>query len=585
MNKVVSIEIASQVFWIDEDAYEELKNYLLKIKQQLANEEFADDIYKDIELRIAELLFELKSGEKQAVTQEQLGKVIEQVGYIDSDNTEEVEQEVTRKSYRDPQNKILAGVCAGLATRLGVPAFIIRVVFLALAVFFGLGVALYLIFWISLDNNSSRNSALAAQGKAQTAKQIATIETPKENPLYQIQRIIFLPFSIVGTLASVIFTHFKNRRQGYILIFKNVFALVLIFFTVLICVVLFEFNGNRIFNKPVTWLLSAATMYLVVLGLVIYAREYYFSKPAIKVDKRLKLGALIPVAMFVATFGSMNYFHREHEETIVEKEFTLKGSEVTLQFNEEVEEEKLARRVAFRVKVSESNSDNVVLHLNYSSSGKTVEEAKKNIRSIDYFYTFNKNVLELNRYWTLQDKALSRGQDVEVTIEVPRNIIVNSSRAFEVRGNEKSYEYLAYQSYYDDNNEIKRYLTSGQFLHELGDNYRNKLSENERNILNEKFCDEYFISESWACDSNIRKSVTDNHRFDRAFENDNEKIEKIREYLQPDRSLFVSHLSEINQLVETLSIDYPVKGKFQEYVEHLLSTKSMDTVVTKSNSG
>ena len=77
MNKVSSIEIAGQVFWINESAYSRLQQYLSQIRQQLTNEESADDIYQDIELRIAELLYTLNTSESRAISGEQLNTVIE----------------------------------------------------------------------------------------------------------------------------------------------------------------------------------------------------------------------------------------------------------------------------------------------------------------------------------------------------------------------------------------------------------------------------------------------------------------------------------------------------------------------------
>jgi len=76
VNKVVSIEIARQVFWIEENTYKQLQNYLHKIKQQLSNDEDANEIYKDIELRVSELFYELNSNESQAISEQQLDQVI-----------------------------------------------------------------------------------------------------------------------------------------------------------------------------------------------------------------------------------------------------------------------------------------------------------------------------------------------------------------------------------------------------------------------------------------------------------------------------------------------------------------------------
>ena len=134
MNKVVSIEIARQVFWIEEEAYVVLREYLAQIKIQLQGDDCADEIYKDIELRVAELLYTTGGNGNKAIAIEQVESVTEQVGFIDSEDVKEIPK-AQRKVFRDMQSKILAGVCSGLALRFGVPAFIIRLAFIAAAAF------------------------------------------------------------------------------------------------------------------------------------------------------------------------------------------------------------------------------------------------------------------------------------------------------------------------------------------------------------------------------------------------------------------------------------------------------------------
>ena len=91
MNKVISIEIAKQVFWIEEQGFAVLQTYIEKLKLQLADEECGDEIFVDIELRLAELLFELDVRKDRAVTLVQLTAIIKQIGFIDSAE-EEVEE-------------------------------------------------------------------------------------------------------------------------------------------------------------------------------------------------------------------------------------------------------------------------------------------------------------------------------------------------------------------------------------------------------------------------------------------------------------------------------------------------------------
>ena len=53
-----------------------------------------------------------------------------------------------KKIFRLKSNKIIAGVCAGLAEYLNVDASIVRVLFLFVTFFFGSGILLYLISWL-----------------------------------------------------------------------------------------------------------------------------------------------------------------------------------------------------------------------------------------------------------------------------------------------------------------------------------------------------------------------------------------------------------------------------------------------------
>jgi signal transduction histidine kinase len=51
---------------------------------------------------------------------------------------------------RDPQHRMLGGVCAGLARHLGVDPIIVRVAFVAAATAGGVGIAIYLLAWVFL---------------------------------------------------------------------------------------------------------------------------------------------------------------------------------------------------------------------------------------------------------------------------------------------------------------------------------------------------------------------------------------------------------------------------------------------------
>jgi phage shock protein C len=56
--------------------------------------------------------------------------------------------EEPRKLYRSQTQRMIAGVCGGLAEYFNVDATLIRVLFLILAVFGGSGLVIYLVMWI-----------------------------------------------------------------------------------------------------------------------------------------------------------------------------------------------------------------------------------------------------------------------------------------------------------------------------------------------------------------------------------------------------------------------------------------------------
>ncbi|MFG2038252.1 PspC domain-containing protein [Dactylosporangium sp. NPDC048998] len=55
-----------------------------------------------------------------------------------------------RRLYREPADRVVAGVAAGIAAHLGAPVLLVRVAFVVLAVFNGLGALLYAAFWAVL---------------------------------------------------------------------------------------------------------------------------------------------------------------------------------------------------------------------------------------------------------------------------------------------------------------------------------------------------------------------------------------------------------------------------------------------------
>jgi phage shock protein PspC (stress-responsive transcriptional regulator) len=171
MKITVSINIGGIAFHIDEDAYSELKLYLRSLERHFAKEESSSEIMADIESRIAELLKARISDYKQVVNLEDIREVINILGTpedISEDSNggtfEKVSKPKYNRMYRDPDNRIIAGVCSGMAAYWNTDPWVVRVVFILLALPGGLGILIYVVLWIVLPEARTTAQKIEMKG-------------------------------------------------------------------------------------------------------------------------------------------------------------------------------------------------------------------------------------------------------------------------------------------------------------------------------------------------------------------------------------------------------------------------------------
>ena len=172
MKITVSINIGGVAFHIDEDAYTELKLYLRSLDRHFAREESSAEIMADIESRIAELLKERISDYKQVVTLQDVLEVINILGTPEDIGEEDTGRPQSRMSrpgyhrmYRDPDNRIIAGVCSGMGAYWRVDPWIVRAVFIIAALPGGLGILIYIVLWIVLPEARTTAQKIEMRGE------------------------------------------------------------------------------------------------------------------------------------------------------------------------------------------------------------------------------------------------------------------------------------------------------------------------------------------------------------------------------------------------------------------------------------
>ncbi|MFB6257652.1 MAG: PspC domain-containing protein [Flavobacteriales bacterium] len=176
MKRTVSANISGIIFHIEEDAYRDLEAYLKKIRGSLAEEEGLEEIMEDIEARIAELFKEATEDRKEVVTDRDLEHVMDVLGrpedFSDSgtgtgeegSDTERMDSD--KRVYRDPDDKVLGGVCSGISAYVGWDPLWLRLAFALATLIGGVGPIIYILLWVIIPEARTRAEKLHMRGKA-----------------------------------------------------------------------------------------------------------------------------------------------------------------------------------------------------------------------------------------------------------------------------------------------------------------------------------------------------------------------------------------------------------------------------------
>ena len=175
MKKVININFQGRILPIEDMAYENLKQYIESLRTYFEQEEGKDEIINDIECRVAELCEDrLKKG-AVCISEEDIELIITSIGrpadfeaqegfeantnantganQAQSNTQNTGEPTYQKRLYRDEQNKVLGGVCAGIANYLNLDPILVRVLWLLL---FGISFVAYLLLWIAVPSSSEK---------------------------------------------------------------------------------------------------------------------------------------------------------------------------------------------------------------------------------------------------------------------------------------------------------------------------------------------------------------------------------------------------------------------------------------------
>ena len=187
MKKTLTVNLNGRVFNIDEDAYQLLDKYLRNLRIYFRKEEGCSEILADIEARIEELFNERVRLGYNVITIAEVEQVIAQVGRPGDfgEREDEPKEEKSagysaenfihtqKKFYRNPDDKMFAGLCSGLAAYFGWNVVFVRVITAILVPVTSIGIVpAYLILWLLIPEAITAEQKLEMQGKPITVENI-----------------------------------------------------------------------------------------------------------------------------------------------------------------------------------------------------------------------------------------------------------------------------------------------------------------------------------------------------------------------------------------------------------------------------
>jgi phage shock protein PspC (stress-responsive transcriptional regulator) len=184
MKKTINVNLNGRVFTIDEDAYHLLDNYLDNLRIYFGKEDGAAEIIADFESRIEELFSEKIRRGYQVINLSHVEEVIARVGKPDdfSEKNGAAEEKETvhpadksakKKFFRNPEDKIIGGVCSGISAHFGWDILLIRIVFIILIFATSLWmIPAYLLVWIFFPEAKTAEQKLQMRGEAITVENI-----------------------------------------------------------------------------------------------------------------------------------------------------------------------------------------------------------------------------------------------------------------------------------------------------------------------------------------------------------------------------------------------------------------------------
>lgn len=511
MNKTVNINLGGMFFHIDEDAYQKLTRYFDAIKRSLSNSSGQDEIIKDIEMRISELLNEKQKSDKHVVGLKDVDEMIAVMGQpedyiIEEDNQphQSFSGNTNRKSkklYRDKDKGMIGGVAAGLGHYFGIDVVWIRLILILLVWGAGTGIFAYIILWIVVPEAITTAEKLEMTGEPVTISNIEKkVREEFENVSDKIKNADYDKYgNQIKSSAEKIGSSFGDFILSVFKVFAKFLGVILIMIglTTLISLLIgiFTLGSATFIDLPWNDFIEAGNftdypiwsfgllmffavgipfLFLTILGFKLLAPNM---KSIGNIAKYTLLALWIIAVALAISVGIKQASAFAIDGRVVHKEnIAIQPTDTLLiKFvHNDYYAKNVDDRNNFRITKDSANTDVIYsnevrleikktdeklpyIKIEKEAKGKSLSEAKQRAEQIRYNYHIIGNQIILDNYLLSELKNKFRDQEIEITLYLPEGSLFKADASV--------------QNYDSSNNDFFNLnYSSDKYLYKLMDN-------------------------------------------------------------------------------------------------------------------
>lgn len=450
MKKTININLGGLVFKIDDDAYDRLNLYLETLKNKFHNQDERNEIIQDIEYRFAELFSADLSKTQEVVTLEMVTNAVntmgapEEIENEDFDVSEESFQEssfakkkMPKKLFRDPDNRVFAGVISGVSKYLGLQdAIWLRIAMVLIVVAgFGFPFFIYILMWVVTPYAKTASDKLQMSGDSINLENIEN-QVKKNINTDEIRRTTAVITDKASEIAPILL---KVIGLGLVLFFgfQLITATVALFGGGFF---LSNFNSdylNLLFDSNTSYFLGLTSLYAIIatpLILAIYLAIKIFTRGKVNWILSFLIAIFLMIIAFIGIGTSAYSVTKGFKSTAEQTNFVALEDPTVEELNIEFPYEKLKDNLNMNISF-ENDDDN-----DFDIDGFKVFPGKKevhlNVVSLEIVPNKTDSIFKLSKTITSRGRSQEDAEEklthitnefeylMDATIAIPRKIVL-----------------------------------------------------------------------------------------------------------------------------------------------------------------